>query len=68
MSKFIAVLSVLVAFSLATPGEASATDCTEEYMQCIAEAGLLPEPYRTMADVECGAAYTGCIVKKLRWW
>jgi hypothetical protein len=68
MTKLLAVLSLLLAFSLVSPGEASATNCTKDYMACIADAGLLEEPFRTMADLECGASYTGCLVSKLRFW
>jgi hypothetical protein len=67
MAKLLAILSLAVAFSLVSPRDAAAS-CTEDYVSCIAEAGLLEEPFRTMQDVECAAEWAGCVTKKLRFW
>jgi hypothetical protein len=67
MVKLLAMLSLAVAFSLVSPRDAAAS-CTDDYMICIAGAGLLEEPFRTMQDVECAAEWTGCVTKKLRFW
>lgn len=67
MVKLAAILSLIVAFSLITPQEAAA-NCTDNYISCIAEAGLKEEPFRTMQDAECIATYAGCVISRLRWW
>jgi hypothetical protein len=43
-------------------------DCTTSYMKCLGEARQLPEPFKTLADIECAAAYTGCVIKKVKVW
>ena len=68
MTKLIAVLVAAAGLTVATPRDVSAAGCTEDYMGCVSDAGLLPEPYRSMKDLECGAAYTGCVVKLLKFW
>ncbi|MFW6202216.1 MAG: hypothetical protein ACOC8B_06545 [Gemmatimonadota bacterium] len=68
--RWIIALAVL-AFSLAAAPDAalaSDPDCTEQYSDCIEEAGLLDSPFQEMADVECAAEYAGCVAKKLIAW
>ncbi|HEX6064827.1 MAG TPA: hypothetical protein VFZ04_11435 [Longimicrobiales bacterium] len=60
----VAMISALVprgAFAL----EAS---CTETYAACLNVSGQLREPFRSIGDLECGAEYTGCVARKLKFW
>jgi hypothetical protein len=83
MTNFMKVLTIVAAAALVAPLPVSALaieepveeavddqegSCTEQYIQCIAEAGLLEEPFRTMADLECGAEWTACVAKKIIFW
>jgi hypothetical protein len=68
MVKLLAILSLAVAFTFAVPRDAAAESCTQSYIGCIAGAGLLEEPFRTMQDAECTFEYFGCLVSKLRFW
>lgn len=62
----VAMLSALLPRgAFATTAEAS---CTDQYMACLNVAGQFREPYRSIADVECGAEYTGCVARKLKFW
>lgn len=68
MTKLIIVLSVaLGAIALdATP--ASAASCTKQYEQCLNDSWDTEGLTRHLADLECGAEYTGCVAAKLRFW
>lgn len=68
MSKVIAVFSLAAVLTVAAPRDAQAGGCTDDYTICIAEAGLLQEPFKSMADVECGAKYVGCVARALKFW
>lgn len=68
MTKLIAVLSLAAVATIATPKDVAASDCTEGYMSCINDAGLLAEPFRSMKDAECGAGYVGCVGSLLKFW
>jgi hypothetical protein len=68
MTKVIAVLSLAAVLTVAAPRDVLAGPCTDAYSRCIAEAGLLSEPFRSMADVECGAGYVGCVARALKFW
>ena len=61
----VAMISALVprgAFAL------EAASCTDTYAACLNVAGQMREPYRSIADLECGAEYTGCVARKLKFW
>lgn len=68
MIKLIAVFSLAAILVMAAPESVAAETCTEEYSLCIAESGLLEEPFRSMGDLECGASYVGCVGKRLKFW
>ena len=68
MTKVIAVFSLAAVLTVAAPRDVLAGPCTDDYTLCIAEAGLLAEPFQSMADVECGANYVGCVARALKFW
>lgn len=68
MTKLIAVLSLAALFTVAAPRGLSAAGCTEDYIGCIADAGLLDEPFRTMKDIECATNWAGCLARNLKFW
>jgi hypothetical protein len=82
MTELMKVLTIVVAaaFVAPLPVAALATEdpveesadgegsCTDQYIVCIADAGLLEEPFRSMADLECGAAWTACVASMFKFW
>jgi hypothetical protein len=63
-----ALLAALVAAFIGfTPGTASAseTTCTDNYSTCLNDASAYSGFLQTMAEIECFAAYTGCVTKKV---
>ncbi len=62
MSKLIIVVAAALGAVAVVPNPAAAS-CTTEYVQCLNDSYDLPEPFQTMADVECGAAYVGCVIR-----
>ena len=60
MTKLIVVLTAAAGAALLTPSPAAA-NCGAEYMACINDNWNLQEPFLSMADLSCGAAYIGCL-------
>lgn len=68
VSRLPILATLLIGLAVTPTGLEAGPSCSEEYMKCIAAAGLLPEPFRTAADVECAAELIGCIARKLKFW
>ena len=64
MMKLIAGLTMMLSVAAFSPQPAAAADCTAEYTKCLNDTYELDGWLQVMADVECGADYAACIMKK----
>jgi len=64
--RLAAMLAFALTMSLASPGAASASSCTGDYSRCLNDSWDAVS--QTMADVECGFGWAGCVMGKLRFW
>ena len=60
MTKLILILSAAAGLAVLTP-DAAAASCAGDYVRCLNDSYDYPEPFQTMADVECAAKYVGCL-------
>lgn len=63
---FAALAIMTMVGTLTAPAASAQTACTEQYMACINVAGQLREPFQTLADIECGVRYAGCVARTAR--
>ena len=68
--KVLSVFAIMATLSTLVPtGAFAQTSCTDEYIACLNVSGQLGGGTLTaMGDVECGAAYVGCVARKLKFW
>jgi hypothetical protein len=61
MKKLILVLTVFAAAAAFVPQPAAAQTCTTTYNRCLNETWDTSGGTRLLADLECMAAYMGCV-------
>ena len=69
--KVFSIVFLFALFATVIPADAAAAtavSCTDQYAACINRTQGLKEPYLSMADLECGLEYTGCVASKLKFW
>jgi hypothetical protein len=66
VTRLLGLLVFALTISLASPGGASASTCTGGYSRCLNDTWDAVS--ETMADIECGAGWVGCVVGRLRFW
>ena len=67
--RILSVLAILAVLgSLSAPAASAQTACTDQYAACLNVAGQLDQPFQSMADIECGAKYVGCVARGLKFW
>lgn len=63
------LMLVMAILSVAVPQKAfAAVSCTDQYVVCLNDASKYEGVLQSMAETECGFAYTGCVARKLKFW
>lgn len=68
MTKLIIILTVALGAVTLDTSPAEASTCSIAYVKCLNDSYDLDGALQTMADIECAAEYTGCVLSKLRAW
>lgn len=65
MTKLILIASIAAGTVVFAPQPVAAQSCTEGYEQCLNDTHDTEGLVQLLADVECFAAYVGCVRKTL---
>lgn len=63
MTRMLLMLMVAASAAMLAPNPAAASGCTDGYVRCLNDTYDLTGALRTLADVECFAAYSGCVAR-----
>jgi hypothetical protein len=61
MTKLILMFTIAVGLVAYAPAPAAAQDCTASYEKCLNDTWDTSGATRLLADIECFAAYIGCV-------
>jgi hypothetical protein len=61
MTKLILMFTIAVGLVAYAPAPATAQDCTAGYEKCLNDTYDTSGATRLLADIECFAAYIGCV-------
>ena len=64
MMKLVMTLAVAAGALTFAPGQAAASDCTQQYVKCLNDTWYYSGFLQEMADLECSAEYAGCVARK----
>jgi hypothetical protein len=65
MTKLIVIAAIAAGAAIFAPQPMSAQSCTQGYEQCLNDTWDTSGFTRLMADIECFAAYVGCVRRTL---
>ena len=66
VTRLFAVLAFALALSVGAPGAVYAASCTDAFSGCLNDSWDAISG--AMADFECTAAWSGCVLGKLKFW